>query len=207
MQKPIEILTGGASRQGDYYSGFPTEAIGGKNWQPVLKEGAKMVDKYFKWQLGFGSLLGAVREDDHCVHHDIDLDIDVLITDRKEVEKIQEFKQSVIDRGYRFIRAQMYDGLTMSLLFVGPGNILLDYGFFYHFWGSDLLNVGIYGIVVRPEYALESTTIKIGDYDFYIPKEYDKYLTGRYGDWRTPKHSKGHWYNDAGKYFVPLDSR
>ncbi len=206
MSKPKEILEGGVTKVGDSYSGLILESIHGKNWEGMLKTACDFASD-FNWQLGFGMLLGAVREKDHHIHHEIDLDIDILIESRDEVEKLEEMKKKIEDSGFVFLRAQEYEGLKMSLLFIHPPTkILIDYGIFYRFWGDDLLNIGIHGIVIRPAYSVESKQIEINGNKYNIPKEYDKYLTGRYGDWRTPRKSKGHWYEDAqkGNLFIPI---
>ena len=178
-------------------------------WQPVLKQGNDVVDKYFKnWQLGFGTLLGAVREKDQYIHHDFDLDIDVIVYPDEE-DKIQDFNNEMEDNGFYLIRTQLFDyigdELVMSLAYQKNGCIY-DICFFRKF-AIDFLHIGKDGIVIRPGDTESRKELDVQGVKCYIPILYDKYLKGRYGNWKIPASKKGQWYDDAkkGKLFIPLD--
>jgi len=59
-------------------------------------------------------------------------------------------------------------------------------------------------LVIRPAYSIERKEFLVKEVKCYIPIEYDKYLTGRYGNWRVPYTSKGDWHKDAqcGSLFI-----
>lgn len=175
---------------------YTIEALSGKNWEPVMDMAISAI-KDFKWQLGFGTLLGIVREK-NIIQHDIDIDIDILI--KKSTSAIQEELNKIQSRldaqGFSFMKKQEYDHKLMSLAVLhNATKIIIDYCIFYGEWGDDYLHIGTEGIVIRPKNSI-TTTKKMG---YNIPKNYDSYLTGRYGDWRTPNKSKNNWSTDASK--------
>ncbi len=188
------------------------EPLRGKDWKPVLDFGIKAmfskepdgtIVQDFDWQLGFGTLLGIIRNGD-IIQHDIDLDIDILIpqsTDEIQ-EKLRTMKAKLDAVGCAFVKTQEYGKRLMSLAVrYNQTNIIIDYCIFYGGWGTDYLHIGTHGIVIRPKYSL--ATIQKQGYN--VPKYYDRYLTGRYGDWRTPTGSKGCWASDANKGNLFID--
>ncbi len=182
---------------------FPIEQIGNKNWKPIMDFGIDLV-KDFNWQLGFGTLLGIVREGG-IIPHDIDLDIDILIPESTEEiqERLREVERKLLEKDYIFIKEQRYNNRMMSLaLFDINTKIILDYCIFYGEWGTDYLHIGTEGIVIRPQDSIE--TIQKDGYN--IPKNYDSYLTGRYGNWRVPKNNYKNWYDKMtrSKLFIPI---
>ena len=179
------------------------------SWSEVLKQGTIIVDKYFKnWQLGFGSLLGGIREEQQFISHDIDLDIDVLLRG-DESDEIESFIEEMVKDGFKPLRRQEFkykELLTTSIAFLHPTRVIFDVCFFRR-WGNDYLHIGKEGLVIRPNWSIERKRFTVKDVNCYIPIEYDKYLTGRYGDWRTPVNNKQHWNDDAakGNLFIPMD--
>lgn len=189
---------------------FSCERLEGKDWEKILKIGTDKIEG-LRWQLGFGTLLGAVREPDHFIHHEIDLDVDIILDDinPETLQKIKDFHNRLLNDGFELIRTQELDykeHLYMSAAFTHKEtNIIYDICYFYGIWGEDYLHIGTAGIVIRPKYTLDSKKIKINDNYYNIPKRAEDYLVGRYGeDWRIPKAKKGNWNEDCGKYFIPL---
>lgn len=180
-------------------------------WGLTMAKGNKIVDKYFSnWQLGYGSLLGAVRNEDQYIHHDIDIDVDILL-DIDEEESISKFDREMLDNGFTHLRKQFftYKGkeLTMSIAYKDSSNkVVYDVCIFRQF-AQDFLHIGKEGMVIRPIWSFIRKELDVQGMKCYIPEEYDRYLTGRYGDWRTPKVTKGDWYMDAqvGNLFIPMD--
>jgi len=156
-------------------------------WRATMAKGIKIADEYFKnWQLGYGTLLGAVREKEQYIKHDIDIDVDVLLTNLKGDDNIEEYDEAMVEAGFAPLRTQWfnYNGekLIMSLAYIDPSNgFAFDVCFFRKF-GDDYLHVGLFGMVIRPKYSVKRKEFKVGDINCYIPVEYDKYVTGRYGD-------------------------
>ena len=61
------------------YPGLVIEPLEGKPWQRVMDLGIKLLEQVgFEWQLGSGTLLGIVREEDGYIHYDTDIDIDII---------------------------------------------------------------------------------------------------------------------------------
>ena len=184
------------------------ECIHGKDWEGVLKIGTDKMEG-LNWQLGYGTLLGAVREKDHYIHHEIDLDVDILIEDLKDCERIEQLHKDLLADGFTLLRTQtfQYDReLCMSAAFMHTNShIIFDICYFYEIWGEDFLHLGTKGIVVRPKYTFKTKQIKIGENLYNIPERAEDYLAGRYGDdWRIPKIKKDDWFKDLGRYFIPL---
>jgi phosphorylcholine metabolism protein LicD len=181
---------------------WTVEHLRGKDWKPSMDLAINVI-KDFHWQLGFGTLLGIIR-DGNVIEHDIDLDIDILIPKSNSdiQERLNNIKCKLDAVGCSFMKEQRYGDKLMSLAVLHNGpKIIIDYCIFYGGWGTDYLHIGTHGIVIRPKYSL--TTIKKQGYN--VPKEYDKYLTGRYGDWRTPTGGKGCWATDANKGNLFID--
>jgi len=191
------------------YRPIQTTQLQHSDWKPVLELGNSITDRHFNnWQLGFGSLLGAVREDDQYIHHDIDLDIDVLLDD----EDIEAFDTEMLDKGFVHLRKQRFNylgkDLVMSIAYQ-HGKVIYDVCFFRK-WGTDYLHIGRAGLVIRPSWSVEREPLDVQGVDCYIPVNHKDYLKGRYGDdWMTPIHEKDDWNEDAvkGNLFIPWDFR
>ena len=202
------------------YPGLVIEPMLGKDWQPVLDLAIKLLEENgFEYQLGSGTLLGIVREKDGFIHHDTDLDIDII--ERYEdggwdcqgnyiqtlSERIENVVDSFLENGFKLVRTQFYIELPMQVAFIyKENNLIVDLCFFYKHWGSDYCNVYEHGVFFRPDYSVnEVDSFKFKKGEYWIPKDYDTYLKGRYGDdWKTPKKYKKSGEKDASKYLIVL---
>tara|TARA_Y100000310_G_scaffold337398_2_gene424389 strand:- start:948 stop:1568 length:621 start_codon:yes stop_codon:yes gene_type:complete len=185
------------------------EQMEGKDWQPILDKGIKILnDCGFEWQLGSGTLLGMVREKDNYIHHDTDLDIDIIERDITDLqERIDKLMDSFLSSGFKLIRTQLYTGLPMQIAFVYEEiKLIFDLCFFYKNWGSDYCNVYDHGVFIRPDYSVDNVELfECGNSKYRIPSDYNRYLSGRYGeDWKTPKTVKESGEKDAAKYLIIL---
>lgn len=192
------------------YNAIVTEPLEGKDWEKILHIGTQKLDKLgFNWQLGWGTLLGAVREKEQYIKHEIDLDVDILVPeiDKDYTERVEELTENFLNNGFILLRTQVYDNLQMSSAFLHEDSkIIFDLCFFYGIWGEDLLHIGTKGIAIRPRYTLKSKQLMINNRPYHIPEKYDWYLKGHYGsDWKKPKESKGDWFTDAKKFFIPIE--
>lgn len=188
---------------------FTMDAMEGKDWQPVMNKGISIMNDYgFVVQPGSGTLLGLVREPDFYIHHDTDIDIDVIITDNDEVkpERILKLVDAFKAQGFSLIRTQHYLGLPMQVAFIHrENNLIFDLCFFYRNWGTDWMNVYEHGVFVRPPYSVEEVEFKeFNGSEYIVPIELDRYLTGRYGNWRVPTSGKESGEKDAASYLVVL---
>ena len=139
-------------------------------WPIALQVGTGIVDMFSNWQLGFGTLLGAVR-DGTVIPHDIDLDIDVLLND--EEEWIEEFDAGMQDSGFTPLRMQRFPYLDTELVMSLAYNykdtgIIFDVCFFRRV-GSDFLHVGKEGVVIRPFWSAERRPIALGGVVCHCP--------------------------------------
>lgn len=164
----------------------------GKDWQSVLKKGVDILNSQkVKYQLGCGTLLGAYRDGD-IIPHDHDIDIDVF-----GEPDLNAFN------GWTLMRTQHWGDKLMSAVFKCEQNLVFDMCIFHDLYGGDWLHLGTAGIVVRPTYSLKNKKIEFGEGKYNIPKETERYLEGRYGNWKTPAKSSN-WTDYAGKYFIPM---
>ena len=196
------------------YDGLVIEAMAGKDWKPILELGVKLLEQnHFECQLGSGTLLGAIREDDHLIHHDTDIDIDIIVKNPKQVlKKTNNIIKKFSEEGFKVVRTQIYHHpnygqLPIQVAFIHKKtNIIFDLCYFYNIWGTDWCNVYEHGVFFRPAYSVEETMLfSIDDVAYNIPRNYNKYLIGRYGiDWRVPKTGKESGEKDAANYLIVL---
>ncbi|MAH48759.1 hypothetical protein CMI37_23230 [Candidatus Pacearchaeota archaeon] len=195
------------------YPGLVIEPMLGKDWQPVLNLALKILgESGFEYQLGSGTLLGMVREKDGFIHHDTDLDIDIIERGEDNYisslsERLETVVASFLDKGFKLVRTQFYIGLPMQVAFIyKENNLIVDLCFFYKKWGSDYCNIHEHGVYLRPDYSVDEVVLfEFNKGEYKIPKEYDTYLKGRYGaDWKTPKKQKKSGEYDAGEYLIVL---
>ena len=192
------------------HKNFSIEPMGGKDWVPVLRQGCDfLLDNNIQWQLGSGTLLGVIREPDGLIHHDTDIDIDIIVSpvDVSFKEKLINTLKDFTSNGYTIVRTQHYLGKPMQIAFLhDKTNIVFDLCFFYKEWGSDWLNVYEHGVFIRPPYSsIRATSHTFSGSQYFIPEDVEKYLEGRYGrDWRIPKSGKESGEKDAANYLVVL---
>jgi len=152
----------------------------------LLKE---MFDKNsISFRLGYGTLLGAVRDNDFITW---DNDIDLLF-DKEDKPKVMDclpelFKLGFVERGLRenFWRINR-KGERIDIYFFSQTNILDKL--------RDLVvcKYGAFCVYIDKFYWDDSTTIKFLEKDFLVFKEYEQWLTKCYGaDWRVPQVKKG----------------
>jgi len=194
----------------DYAPIEPKSLSSTPRWNLTLKLGKDIMNKHFNnWQLGFGTLLGAVRNGT-VIPHDIDLDIDLILYQTEE-DKIPIFRKEMLDNNFIMLREQKFkyidNILIMSLAFKHKiTGVIFDVCIFRKF-GTDFLHIGKEGMVIRPSWTEKKRIIKIKEEDYFVPKRAEDYLTGRYGNWKIPCSNKGHWYKDAakGNLFIPIN--
>ena len=97
------------------YNKIETHQLKDTRWDIALKDGMSITNKYFKnHQLGFGTLLGAVR-DGTVIPHDIDLDVDVILSTEEE-GVINDFKIEMASSGFTILRERTFDYLNKDLV-------------------------------------------------------------------------------------------
>jgi phosphorylcholine metabolism protein LicD len=174
--------------------------LSGKNGKIALKllnDVTDVLDKYdVKYWLDFGTLLGIVREN-RILPWDDDIDIsifesDIEIMKTKVMPEIKKLRYRGYIRDFSDSVAPLKAGNLRSFkvrnnrLFFLRGYVKLDIFVLYN------IDKKLYWVEhgephSSPEELLvEFDTIKFNGKDYRIPKDYDKYLTYHYGDWRTP---------------------
>jgi len=153
------------------------------NPKPINKEIAKenlllfqkiMNRHNISFSLAYGTLLGAIRENDFITH---DEDIDVAILD--------EDRQKLIDSLHDFIKNDFSIGrYEKDLLSVFRKDEYIDiYIFRKKPFGYRQFN----NEVLKEKYLLNTIKYDFKDSQFNIPKEYLSYLKDHYGeDWKKP---------------------
>jgi phosphorylcholine metabolism protein LicD len=130
-----------------------------------------------KWSLAWGSLLGAVREQDFIQNGEEDLDLFLINTPTKEYMK---FAKILIDHGYDAHRHTSnpgkffhgYAGLDIWRIGLKPGDGS-DFYWFKHF-------------PFQSKYFKDLKVGKIKDVECPILNHSEEFLEIIYGDWRTP---------------------
>jgi len=190
-------------KQKDYPS-LIIQPLDGKPVFDVMKKGAKILDGLnIKWQLGSGTLLGFVREDDGYIKHDTDLDFDVVTSLPRE-----EIEYAFIQEGFLLCREQIYDDQPMQLAFIDiTTEIVVDLCFFYE-REETFINIYEHGVFLRPWWSWDSKIVYPKSSHFKrgynIPLQVSRYLTMRYGDWETPKKYKDSGEQDAAELLIKL---
>ncbi len=193
----------------------------------ILKIVSDTLNKYnIKYYLDFGTLIGAIR-DKGLIPWDDDIDISLL--NESDYHKIpavlEEIKQKYKLRTYLFTfkeslnkfnknhntsihtitftdnnNYQIAKVRTNKFWIFGRGNTCIDIFFKYKY------NNKSYWMAYGKEnnVPLEYMTDELVEIDFCgikctIPKDYDKYLTYKYGDWKTPKEN---WTHDTDDYSI-----
>ncbi len=145
-----------------------------------------------------GTLLGVIREN-RLLPWDNDMDISMYITDRWKLLRIAI---KLFFKGYR-ISTRFYNRnmepfkkgeLRMIKVrnyekFLKKGEVMLDIFLKRKVDNEYFWTVGIKSPVLKSspaKYYDELSKIKFDRKDYLIPKDYEDYLTYRYGDWKIP---------------------
>ena len=127
------------------------------------------------FMLYFGTLLGAIRENDY-ISHDEDIDLALL-----EEDKMKFFNclPEIIEQGFEIAR---YD--RKGLLSIIRNGEYID---FYFFRKKDEIVRTCSGILVPEVFLINRTRIEFYGEQFSAPADYEGFLEFRYGaNWRTP---------------------
>lgn len=166
------------------HSNFEIKPIDIKKAETLLAEGWNLLsDITSKW-ISAGTALGVVR-DGGLIEGDTDIDVAAIGFDGIE----QKIDEALIPEGYKPIVSCYWDGKPMQKAYIKDNTIFDVY--LHYPDGENYVNYGQSGKTVMPKTMydnLESVTTMFGD--FLIPSDIDKYLTKRYGDWRTKRQAK-----------------
>ena len=135
------------------------------------------------WFIAYGTLLGIVRNES-CINMDDDIDI---ILDGKEKDKIHQmikdnkytyfsFGKDVMNKR-NFIKIQIHKDLPSVDFYLADVDIS---GNFNDTWAETIWSN-----------AFDLIPKEWNDVVLYLPNNYETKLENRYGDWKTPKDSKG----------------
>ncbi|MCW9698298.1 hypothetical protein [Avibacterium sp. 20-129] len=142
----------------------------------ALKDLKRVLDKNnIPFFLISGTLLGCIRENDLLGH---DKDIDVGVWDTHSYDELA----NILGRsGFFYI----VPNRTKTLLVIRHINGIMIDVFIHYREKNDYWHAGVKIKWHNSPFTLESVCF-LGEH-YLIPKDYDKYLTENYGDWRTPK--------------------
>jgi len=141
-----------------------------------LLEFKKVMDKTnMKFLLAYGTLLGAIRENDF-IAHDEDVDVIILDEDRKA------FIDLLFDLRLHGFEVGRYEDDLFSLVRDG------EYIDIYIFRKSYLGYRKMGNFVTKEKFLLNSIKYEFLGKEFDIPKDYIEYLVYNYGvDWKIPQ--------------------
>lgn len=149
----------------------------------------KVFDKHkIPFRLGYGTLLGAVRDNDFITW---DNDIDLLL-DKQDKPKVVKILPLLKSKGFseRGLRENFW-GINrknnrIDLLFYSQTNLLDKLRDFV------TCKYGFFCVYIDKLYWDESTTIKFFGKNFRVFKQYEQWLINCYGSsWRIPQVKKG----------------
>lgn len=126
------------------------------------------------FQLGFGTVLGAIREKDFIEH---DQDIDVIVLNAKGfIDLLFEFRA----RGFEVVRYS-----EKNLISLMRNNEYIDV---YFFRDHNREIMSCYDCIFMPKEFIENVApIEFLGKDYLVPKDFERYLVYLYGNnWRTP---------------------
>ena len=135
------------------------------------------------WFIGFGTLLGIVR-DNSCINHDDDVDIVIDESNFDKIVKILDENNFQRNYGYGI-------GLSRNIIKTVENDMYSSIDF-YTSRKNDKGDVFVIweNVIWSECYPLVEYTWK--NEKLYFPKNYISNLSNRYGEsWRTPQKSKG----------------
>jgi hypothetical protein len=148
----------------------------------VLECGAEALEGIPYW-LSAGTALGFYRDGNFIAD---DSDIDLGVKDDIPIERIEN---AMLNAGFSANRFRNSKGIPRQRAFIKDG-IPIDISI-YSLEGDFYTFQTPYGVIKKPKHLLEDLhTIEFHGRTYPIPNP-EEYLTWRYGDWRTPKDSKG----------------
>lgn len=173
-----------------------------KNEKRIFLESIKDIldDAGIEFWLESGTLLGAIRDKDF-IEDDKDIDISVKRENQSDITKlVREFKK-MGDVSYRVVQ-------TPHGQFINGHHVIKD-GFkmdIYYWWKIKdgylaYTNPESVSINKAKHYDTLDTIDFLG-MKVKVPHNPEEYLTGVYGDWRTPNEN---WKEDFQKNLRPLD--
>jgi len=175
---------------------FPYEDLRGKDVLPFMSDLQDLLNSTnLNWWWSAGTVLGLVREKEGYILHDKDIDLEVEI---KTGDEPQELIKLFNNEGYKTVLFNKTNNKNTQLVFLGLENMLIDI-YFYYLEDELFINENVIGKLTIPkEYVDKKDYFNSNGIEFLIPQPYEDYLVYRYGDWKTPRGSKGIWYKDAG---------
>jgi len=177
--------------------------LNGKNGKialTLLNEVTDIMDKYnVRYWLDFGTLLGIVREN-RILPWDDDMDISIFEEDEQiMIEKVMPELKSMRYRTYTRKLSEdvgpLKEGNIRSFkirnnrLFFLRGYVKLDIFIMYkhqkNLYWYELGQPHCLPLILLDDFEM----IDFNGKKYRVPKDYDKYLTYHYGDWRTPNEN------------------
>lgn len=162
-----------------------------------LVRGCNMLESLqLNYRLTDGTILG-IHRDGRLIPHDNDIDVDVLISEKIDLEKINDLFYS---NGFRLGRKVYYKRKIQQLAYYN--NETHDI-FDMIFWYPDRDKVVNYSErnferTQDLKYFVESCDIHFQGRSYPAPAPLEEWLEIRYGkDWRIPKTFKGDWKEEC----------
>lgn len=179
-----------------YSTDFVYEELRGKN---VMSEMVKIQNIMFSlgmnWWFSAGTVLGLVREPQGYILHDKDIDLEIQIRSGLEFTRLK-FIMDLI--GYKLIREVHVNNHLCQLAFISDEDIIID--FYAYYLEEDYKNYNELGVLSIPKDMITNKSLfQFKEFKFVTPSPVEDYLKYRYGDWKTPRHSKVSWGNDVGE--------